>query len=182
MDEVGYDERRLRQWTSGLASGFSRRDLLKLSAAVSAGMAATAAGGPARAADTPASGPIVKPLPAELFRALGTNAEMRWSAMRRQGYHVPIDRFFVRNHTSTPIIDADTWRLEVSGAGLCGGPRSFSLADLRRLPAETRSVTVECAGNGRGYCTAQQGQSVTGTAWGLGAVGVARWRGVRLST
>jgi DMSO/TMAO reductase YedYZ molybdopterin-dependent catalytic subunit len=182
MDEVGYDERRLRQWTSGLASGFSRRDLLKLSAAVSAGMAATAAGGPARAADTPASGPIVKPLPAELFRALGTNAEMRWSAMRRQGYHVPIDRFFVRNHTSTPIIDADTWRLEVSGAGLCGGPRSFSLADLRRLPAETRSVTVECAGNGRGYYTAQQGQSVTGTAWGLGAVGVARWRGVRLST
>jgi DMSO/TMAO reductase YedYZ molybdopterin-dependent catalytic subunit len=41
---------------------------------------------------------------------------------------------------------------------------------------------VECAGNGRSFFTSQQNQSVTGTAWGLGAVGVARWRGVRLST
>jgi DMSO/TMAO reductase YedYZ molybdopterin-dependent catalytic subunit len=49
------------------------------------------------------------------------------------------------------------------------------------MPAETRSVAVECAGNGRSYYTSQQGQSVTGTAWGLGAIGVARWRGVRLS-
>jgi DMSO/TMAO reductase YedYZ molybdopterin-dependent catalytic subunit len=102
--------------------------------------------------------------------------------MRDQGYHVPVDRFFVRNHTSTPVIDPDAWRLNVFGAGLRGGPRSFSLADLRRLPATSRSVTVECAGNGRSYFTAQQGQTVSGTAWGLGAVGVARWRGVRLST
>jgi DMSO/TMAO reductase YedYZ molybdopterin-dependent catalytic subunit len=107
---------------------------------------------------------------------------MRWSAMRGQGYHVPIDRFFVRNHTSTPIIDAAAWRLEIFGAGLRGGPATFGLDDLRRLPAETRSVAVECAGNGRGYFTTQQGQTVTGTAWGLGAVGVARWRGVRLGT
>jgi DMSO/TMAO reductase YedYZ molybdopterin-dependent catalytic subunit len=178
MDEVAYDAQRLRQWTAGQARGFARRDLLKLSAAVSAGaLLAGVAAAPASAA-----GPIVKPLPPDLLKSLGTNAEMRWSAMRDQGYHVPVDRFFVRNHTSTPIIDGDAWRLEVSGAGLRGGPRSFSLADLRRLPAVSRSVTVECAGNGRGYFSSQQGQSVSGTAWGLGAVGVARWRGVRLST
>lgn len=41
---------------------------------------------------------------------------------------------------------------------------------------------MECAGNGRSYFTSQQGQTVSGTTWGLGAVGVARWRGVRLST
>lgn len=123
-------------------------------------------GSPANGAETVTAAPIVKPLPPELFKALGTNAEIRWSAMRDQGYHVPVDRFFVRNHTSTPIIDADTWRLEVFGAGLRGGPRSFSLAELRRLPAETRSVTVECAGNGRGHFTTQQGQTVSGTAWG----------------
>ena len=41
---------------------------------------------------------------------------------------------------------------------------------------------MECAGNGRSFFTSQQGQSVSGTAWRLGAVGVARWRGVRLST
>jgi DMSO/TMAO reductase YedYZ molybdopterin-dependent catalytic subunit len=47
------------------------------------------------------------------------------------------------------------------------------------LPA---TAAIECAGNGRSFFTTQQGQTVTGTAWQLGAVGVARWRGVRLST
>ena len=154
-----------------------RRDLIKLAAAVGAfgGVAATAS--PAVAA-----GPIVKPLPPEFFTVLGTNAEMRWPAMRGQGHLVPIDRFFVRNHTSTPIIDAATWRLEVTGSGLRGGPVSFTYNQLRKLPSETITAAVECAGNGRSYFTSQQGQAVSGTAWHLGAVGVARWRGVRLST
>src|SRR3712207_7461646 len=41
---------------------------------------------------------------------------------------------------------------------------------------------VECAGNGRRFFSSQQRQTVSGTAWGLGAVGVARWLGVRLAT
>ncbi|GAA2632293.1 sulfite oxidase [Paractinoplanes durhamensis] len=175
MNEVAYDERRLRQWLAGTARGFSRRDFLALSAV--AGAAAVLPGAAPAAA---AAGPIVKPLPPELFTVFGTNAEMRWSAMRDQGFHVPIDRFFVRNHTSTPAIDAAAWRLEVFGAGLRGGPVTFSLDDLKRFPAETHSVAVECAGNGRSYYTSQQGQTVSGTAWKLGAAGVARWRGVRL--
>ncbi|BCY07689.1 sulfite oxidase [Actinoplanes sp. L3-i22] len=174
IDESGYDESRLRDWAAGRARGFSRRDLFALAAA--AGVAGLVPS-PAQAA-----GPIVKPLPPELFTVLGTNAETRWSALKDQGYYVPIDRFFVRNHTSTPIIDAAGWHLEISGSGLRGDAAHFDLRDLRRLPAETRAVTVECAGNGRGYYSKQQGQSVSGTAWGLGAVGVARWRGVRLST
>jgi len=141
----------------------------------------TTAGGATAAAAAPGD-PIVKPLPPELFTVLGTNAEMRWSAMAGQGYLVPIDRFFVRNHTSTPIIDAATWRLRLSGAGLRGGPAEFTYDDLRRLPAETLTAAVECAGNGRSYFTTQQGETVSGTAWKLGAVGVARWRGVRLAT
>jgi DMSO/TMAO reductase YedYZ molybdopterin-dependent catalytic subunit len=107
--------------------------------------------------------------------------------MRDQGFLVPIDRFFVRNHTATPFIDPDSWSLELFGAGLRGAPTAdapvrFSLPELRRLPGDTLTAFVECAGNGRSYYTAQQGQSVAGTAWRLGAVGVARWRGVRLST
>ncbi|GAB2569766.1 sulfite oxidase [Paractinoplanes abujensis] len=177
MDELAYDERRLHQWRSGHARGFSRRDLLKLTAA--AGVAgALVEAAPAAAA----AAPIVKPLPPELFKPLGTNAETLWSSLKDVGYHVPIDRFFVRNHTSTPIIDSASWRLTVFGAGLRGGPVEFSLRDLRRLPSVTRSVTVECAGNGRSYFTTQQGQTVSGTAWGLGGIGVARWRGVKLST
>ncbi|GLY93066.1 sulfite oxidase [Actinoplanes sp. NBRC 103695] len=155
---------------------FSRRDLFKLGAAVGAfGGIATIPG------MASAAGPIVKPLPPELFTVFGTNAEMRWPAMRDQGHLVPIDRFFVRNHTSTPIIDAQTWTLEVTGAGLRGGPVTFTYDQLRALPAHTVVEKVECAGNGRSYFTSQQGQPVSGTAWHLGAVGVARWRGVRLS-
>ncbi|WP_229069939.1 sulfite oxidase [Actinoplanes sp. DH11] len=183
MNERGYDERRLQDFLAGRARGFTRRDLLLLTTAAGA---AAAIPGPAAAAPgtTPAAaaGPIVKPLPPELFRTLGTNAETRWSALKDQGYYVPVDRFFVRNHTSTPIIDGASWSLEVSGSGLRGGPARYDLGRLRRFPAVTVPAAVECAGNGRGYFTTQQGQAVSGTAWTLGAVGVARWRGVRLST
>ncbi|MBG0561122.1 sulfite oxidase [Actinoplanes aureus] len=175
MNEGEYDERRLNDFAAGRARGFSRRDLLLLTAA--AGVGAATGASPAAAA-----APIVKPLPPELFKVHGTNAETRWSALKDQGYYVPVDRFFVRNHTSTPIIDPATWSLEVSGSGLRGGAEHFSLSDLKRLPDETHAIAVECAGNGRGYFSLQQGQTVSGTAWGLGAVGVARWRGVRLST
>lgn len=57
----------------------------------------------------------------------------------------------------------------------------FGYDDLRALPAVTRTAFVECAGNGRSYYATQQGETVTGTAWTLGAIGVARWRGVRLA-
>ncbi|WP_254909704.1 sulfite oxidase [Micromonospora sp. NBS 11-29] len=107
--------------------------------------------------------------------------------MAGQGYVVPNDRFFVRNHTVTPRLDAATWRLRLFGDGLRGAPTrtapvEFDLDDLRRLPAEESVALLECAGNGRRFFAAQQGEPVPGVAWGLGAVGVARWRGVRLGT
>ncbi len=177
MDEGVYDERRLRDFQAGRARGFSRRDLMCLTAAVGVGAALPVV--PATGAS--AAGPIVKPLPADLFRALGTNAETRWSALRDQGYYVPVDRFFVRNHTVTPEIDAAGWSLEIAGSGV-RKTSHFGLEELKRLPSETRPVAIECAGNGRGFYTTQQGQSVSGTAWQLGAIGVGKWKGVRLST
>jgi DMSO/TMAO reductase YedYZ molybdopterin-dependent catalytic subunit len=199
-DEAGYDRRRARQWLAGRASGagFSRRGLIRLAAAMGAVAAgataadldrAEAAG--ATAADPAgaeaADGPIVKPLPGDLFTIFGSNAEMRWEAMAGQGHLVPTDRFFVRNHTQTPRLSADDWRLALFGTGLRGSPTverpvEFSYRELRRLPAEDLTALVECAGNGRSFFTSQQAQSVSGTAWRLGAVGVARWRGVRLSS
>ncbi|XVV17328.1 sulfite oxidase [Actinoplanes sp. CA-131856] len=168
---------------AGAASGSSADAAIGSSTGAGlADPAAAEAGAAGPAGVSAGAGPIVKPLPAELFKVFGTNAETRWSALKDVGYHVPVDRFFVRNHTSTPLIDSATWALEIFGAGLRGGPRTFSLADLLRLPSVTRSVAVECAGNGRGYFASQQGQTVAGTAWGVGAVGVGRWRGVRLST
>ena len=166
----------------------TRRGLLRASAAI--GLGVLPGGGRTVTATGPAAvatGPILKPLPPELFTVFGTNAETKWEALRGQGYHTPIDRFFVRNHTATPTIDASTWRLKLFGSGLHGSPTSdraieLSYADLLALPAHEISAFIECAGNGRSFYTSQQGQSVSGTAWKLGAVGVARWRGVRLST
>jgi DMSO/TMAO reductase YedYZ molybdopterin-dependent catalytic subunit len=177
LDERGYDEARLAQWRAGQVAGgrFSRRDLGRLAAGLSvaaAGSALTAApahADPARS--DPATGPIVKPLPPELFTVYGSNAEMRWEAMAGQGYVVPVDRFFVRDHTGTPLLDANTWRLRLFGTGLRGSPTAqapveFSYADLRDMPAESLTAFIECAGNGRSFFTSQQQQTVSGTAWG----------------
>ncbi|WCD90426.1 Sulfoxide reductase catalytic subunit YedY [Streptomyces xanthophaeus] len=187
-DESQYDRARLRQWARGCArsAGVDRRDLLRLFAAgaaagaVGLGAAAPAAAAGAAAGAAAAPG-TVKPLPPELFTLRGTNAETNFAALRGTGPLTPVDRFFVRNHTVTPRIAADGWRLRVWGDALAGGPVEFSYDRLRSFPAVERTLFIECAGNGRSFYTTQQGQQVSGTAWTLGAIGVARWRGVRLS-
>jgi DMSO/TMAO reductase YedYZ molybdopterin-dependent catalytic subunit len=130
--------------------------------------------------------PIVRALPAGEFYRHGLNAEMRWEVMRDKEYTVPNASFFVRNHTSTPLIDAETWSLRVFGTGLrsaatAGHDVRFSYQDLLDLPARTVVAAIECAGNGRSFFASQQGQAAPGTPWRLGAIGVAAWRGVPLS-
>jgi DMSO/TMAO reductase YedYZ molybdopterin-dependent catalytic subunit len=180
-DESEYFDTRAEQLDRRLVRehALSRRDLIRLGAAGSLLLA----GGIARPAGAPAQqvGTIVKPLPSEWFIPLGTNAEMRWEAMAGQGYVTPAERFFVRNHTATPLVDGATWRLSVFGSGL-RRPEGieFGLRDLRRMRSETRAAFVECAGNGRSFFASQQGTPASGTQWRLGAIGVARWRGVPL--
>ena len=175
-DEREYLEDR-RAWRE---RGLSRRELLRAGAA---GALLLGAGGvrlPDALAQAPAP-PIVKPLPPEWFIPIGTNAEMRWEAMAGQGYLTPAARFFVRNHTATPRIDPRTWRLQVFGSGLRRPEGvAFGLRDLHALPSERRVAFIECAGNGRSFFASQQGTPATGSQWGLGAVGVAEWRGVPL--
>jgi DMSO/TMAO reductase YedYZ molybdopterin-dependent catalytic subunit len=170
-DEGTYDRARL-----------DRRAFLRFATLTAASVPLWAGTGTASAA-----GPIVKPLPADKFIVYGTNAETRWEALAGTGNLVPIDRFFVRNHTLTPLLSADTWRLQLFGTGLHGAPTTdnpveLSYRDLLRLPARTITARIECAGNGRSFYTTQQNQTVSGTPWQLGAVGVARWRGVPLAT
>ncbi|WWQ68821.1 sulfite oxidase [Streptomyces sp. Q6] len=193
VDEAAYDRRRLRQWLAGRAraDGVARRDVLRLLAAsgLATGLPAVlattarASAGTASATGTASASAagIVKPLPEEWFTPRGTNAETNFVSLASTGHHTPVSHFFVRNHTSTPHVDATAWTLKVWGSGLAGDGRQFTLDDLKRLPAVTRSCVVECAGNGRSFFTSQQGQSVSGTAWTLGAIGSAGWRGARLA-
>lgn len=163
----------------------ARRTLLK---ALAGAPALPLLGGtPAAAAPVAAPAPgfapgIVKPTPSAYFTLRGTNAEARYETFAGTGPLTPVDRFFVRNHTSTPVLDAATWSLTVWGDGLHGRtPVRFGYGQLRDLPAVTRTALVECAGNGRSLYTTQQGETVAGTPWTLGAIGAARWRGARLS-
>ncbi|MEU7576814.1 sulfite oxidase [Streptomyces sp. NPDC041068] len=185
--EAAYDRRRLSQWLAGeaRADGVARRDVLRLAAATGlaatslAATAPTALAAPRARAAGPAAG-IVKPLPPERFTIRGTNAETRFDSLAGTGHTTPVSHFFVRNHTVTPRLEAAAWRLEVWGDGLTGRPRHFTLADLKNLPSATRTAFVECAGNGRDFFATQQNRPATGTAWTLGAIGTARWRGVPL--
>ena len=85
--------------------------------------------------------------------------------------------FFVRYHLAViPRIDPDSWRLQVSGAS-ARRALTLSLAELRSGFEQVEVVAVnQCAGNRRGLFTPR----VPGVQWGGGAMGNARWRGVRL--
>jgi DMSO/TMAO reductase YedYZ molybdopterin-dependent catalytic subunit len=91
------------------------------------------------------------------------------------GEITPEGRFFRRNHFAMPALDPSSWRLAVSG--LVREPLSLDLTTLRDLPAESVTVTMECAGNGR----TRFSPTVPGEPWGLGAVSTASWRGARLA-
>ncbi len=86
----------------------------------------------------------------------------------------PIPRFFVRSHFYIPQVEAARWELVVEG--LVEKPLHLKLEQIRRMPRVERVVTIECAGNGRAYFEPH----VAGTQWRKGAVGTARWKGVRL--
>ncbi|MXG87976.1 molybdopterin-dependent oxidoreductase [Nocardioides flavescens] len=154
---------------------------LPAGAATLAGAGLLGAGSPAAAA-YPA---ILKPTPADRFVDFGTNAEMRWDSVDPRRYLTRQGRLFVRNHTSTPVIDRGSWRLRVFGDGLATArpatdPLTLSWRDLRRLPRTTVLSVHECTGNGRSFFGTQQATPAPGTQWTLGAVGTVAWEGVRL--
>jgi len=88
----------------------------------------------------------------------------------------PNDAFFVRYHLSNiPDLDAKTWQLAIGGDGANGETR-LGLDDLKQLPPTEVVAVCQCAGNRRGLMQPH----VIGVEWGNGAMGCARWKGVRL--
>jgi sulfite oxidase len=87
------------------------------------------------------------------------------------------DLFFVRCHHAPPADAATPWTLTIDGD--VARPLTLQLDDVRRMRAEQRTATIECAGNGRGRFELP---ATSGVQWGLGAVSTATWTGVPLAT
>jgi DMSO/TMAO reductase YedYZ molybdopterin-dependent catalytic subunit len=124
---------------------------------------------------------------AEALETLPGKRPLIRHAFRPPNYETPLaqlkpsftanEAFFVRYHLAViPPLDPRSWRLEVSGAS-AQHPLSLSLADLKTgFEQVTLAAINQCSGNRRGLFAPR----VPGVQWGNGAMGNARWRGVRL--
>ncbi|TAJ07969.1 MAG: sulfite oxidase-like oxidoreductase [Nitrospirae bacterium] len=155
--------------------GITRRRLL---AGAAGGLALALTGGrlwsPAEEAaaetgDQPAAQPLIthvaRPLDAETPSQVFTQ------------YLTPNDQFFIRSHFGPPapaLVAPASWRLSV--AGLVERPLSLSLDDLSKFEEVSMTAVVQCSGNGRAF----HRPKAPGVQWETGAVGNARWTGIRL--
>ncbi|MDB6066726.1 MAG: oxidase [Pedosphaera sp.] len=96
-----------------------------------------------------------------------------------EGIITPNDAFFVRYHIAVlpqAPIKAETFRLQIKGK--VNNPLEFSLADLKTQFETVELVAVnQCSGNSRGFFQPR----VPGGQLGNGAMGNARWKGIRLA-
>jgi DMSO/TMAO reductase YedYZ molybdopterin-dependent catalytic subunit len=93
-----------------------------------------------------------------------------------RGALTPNDQFYVRWHWAVipRQVDADSFRLRVHGA--VNSELQLSLKDVYSLPQVEMIAVNQCSGNSRGFFQAR----VPGAQWANGAMGNARWTGVRL--
>ncbi|MDB5332959.1 MAG: putative cytochrome dehydrogenase-related protein [Phycisphaerales bacterium] len=166
-----------------LARGFAhmdRRAFLRLAAMAAAGAIASARG---FAADPPASvapgAPELARFPEKTDLILLTDRppqlEMPLRYFRQE--LTPNEAFFVRWHLSgiPTSIDVGTFRLAVGGH--VENPLTLTLDQLRKDFEQVSVVAVnQCSGNSRSFFEPR----VPGGQWANGAMGNAKWTGVRL--
>jgi DMSO/TMAO reductase YedYZ molybdopterin-dependent catalytic subunit len=90
----------------------------------------------------------------------------------------PNDQFFVRSHFGPPAVERGAesqWRLRI--AGEVGRVLTLTRKDLMAFEPVTVTAVLQCSGNGRAFYRPR----TPGVQWQKGAVGNARWTGVRLA-
>jgi DMSO/TMAO reductase YedYZ molybdopterin-dependent catalytic subunit len=87
----------------------------------------------------------------------------------------PVGLHYTLSHFDIPRIDAAKFRLAVGGNVV--RPLTLGLEEIRALPARTQRVTLECAGNGRGFMRPRSASM----PWLYEGVGTAEWTGTPLS-
>ena len=156
-----------------------RRFLRDASTALAAGLlsaerlAAAEDGLPAgtRAASLMDALPGKRPLIKRTFRPPNYETPV---ALLREPY-TPNDAFYVRWHMGVPDVAVSEWRLRVGGPA-AKSSSEFTLKELRRFRPHEVVAVNQCSGNRRGLFVPH----VPGVQWGYGAMGNARWSGVRL--
>ena len=152
----------------------NRREALTLAlAAAGSLMRPTRAAEFASAAQSGAA-PVVGGSRLVIRNARPIDAESPIEALRT--FETRNDLFFVRSHHALPTEGSTAWTLAIDGE--VERPVTFQLDDIRRMRAEHRSATIECAGNGRGRLELP---TTSGVQWGRGAVSTATWTGVALA-
>ena len=93
-----------------------------------------------------------------------------------RGVFTPNDQFYVRWHWAVipNSVDVNTFRLAVRGH--VNKTLSLTIDDLLKLPRVELAAVNQCSGNSRGFFLPR----VAGAQWAHGAMGNARWTGVRL--
>ncbi|MHB9848505.1 sulfite oxidase [Streptomyces krungchingensis] len=81
---------------------------------------------------------------------------------------------YVLTHYDIPYADEGSWELAIGGR--VRRPLRLGIDALRKYPAVTSRVTLECAGNGRALLTPRP----VSQPWLVEAVGTAEWTGVPL--
>ena len=158
--------------------GIGRRLLLQGAAALAASGAASAAevelpfaNGERPTATFPQKRPLI------LQTARPPQLETPF-AVFDEGLLTPNDAFYVRYHLAGLPDRLDPERFTLSVTGKVDRPLSLSLAEIKALPATDLVAVNQCSGNSRGLFTPR----VAGGQWANGAMGNARWTGVKLKT
>ena len=86
----------------------------------------------------------------------------------------PVGMHYLLIHFDVPLVDPDTYALAVGGR--VRNLLRLTLEDVRRRPALTIPVTMECSGNGRAHLSPRP----ISAPWREEAVGCAEWTGTPL--
>src|SRR5258708_28165397 len=95
---------------------------------------------------------------------------------RLDSYFTPVESFYIRSHNFAPTLQRESYRLSVEGA--VKNPFTINYDELKRLPATTSVVTLECAGNSRAFLVPQRHSA----HWQRGAARTPECTGVPLAT
>ncbi|MDR3538349.1 MAG: molybdopterin-dependent oxidoreductase [Acetobacteraceae bacterium] len=93
-----------------------------------------------------------------------------------RGVFTPNDQFFVRWHWAVIPEQVDVAAFRLAVRGHVNQTLSLSMADLLALPRVELAAVNQCSGNSRGLFQPR----VPGGQWEHGAMGNAKWTGVRL--